>query len=139
MGLGGLVYHGLDKRSIEFFFIDNGIKALTVAVLCLDDDGYRVFLRLLGIDRITIDVIAGNLASRILRTGLVLGITIRAIACILARNIPCHFPATLLDLAHLLLKLIHLPLLTAITATAVAGIAVIILVDVHPGLSELLL
>ena len=131
MGFGGLVYHGLNQRIIQFLFVSHGIEIVCILGVSLGDNSYRVLLWLLvGIDGIAIDIIAGNLTTTI-RIGLVLGITIGSVS-IIARNITCHLPASLLDLAHLLLKLLHLPLLTAVTATTVTGIAVIILVDMHP-------
>ena len=126
MGLGGLVYHGLNEWIIQLFLVLDGIETLTMTVLGLGDNSYRVFLGLIIHHyRITVDIIAANLT---VWGVLDLGMAVRAIACIITRDVSCHFPASLLDLAHLLLKLLHLTLLTAIRSTS---IAVIILVDVH--------
>ena len=130
MGFGGLVYHGLDERVFLLLCVCHGIETVRIVILCLGDYFYGVFLRLLtDIDGIAVDVIAGYLPI-----GIRIWLALAAAGClpIILGNIPCHLPAPLLDLAHLLLKLLHFPLLTAVRCMTV--IAVVILVDVHPRL-----
>jgi len=89
MCLGSLVYHGLDERVIELFLIGYCIETVGIARICLGDNSYGILLRLLCIDRIAVDVIAGYLPTRI--HGL-LSITSHMVARTVLRNIPCHLP-----------------------------------------------
>ena len=67
MGFGGLVYHGLDKRVIQFLFIGDGIEVIGILGVGLGNDFDGVFLCLLGKNRIAVDVITSNLTLGILR------------------------------------------------------------------------